>query len=1507
MELTLQQQDIYFDQQLHPDSPIYNIGAKIEVKGALNIFALKLAFKSLIEQHSTFHSFIKVKDGTPSMELLNEFPTELKVIDFSSFESPTAESENYISNEFIKPFDFSLEKHLHRFCLIKITDSFYYIFSVYHHIITDGWGTSLMFQRFTQLYNDILILDKVDHSYQFKYEDYEEKNRQYLNSPDYQTDAKYWKEKFLDIPEPFAYPKSSALKSTTSLASGRRELSMERKEYDKLINLANTFNCSVFHVFISFVAVYLCRFYSCEDVVIGLPVLNRHGKNFKNTVGLFMGINPLRLAIDLESTFDKLINQVKNELRSDYRHQQFPLGHIIRELNLGHDRNRLFNITLSYENHNYDCSFSDTKTKVIPLSHGVERVALAIYVREFDNRSDVKIDFDYSHNYFDPIDINYFTLHFEGMMNLLLENPFQQIRRIQLINPGEIDLLVNQFNKNFQKLPENKTLVDLIRESCIRLPDKVAIRGNNVSFTYKGVQELSNRIAWSLLADISPVSTEPIGVLVDRSPWMLVILIAVLKTGRAYLPLDPAFPEERLKYIIKQSSCKTIIADDQYTRIFNGAPGFSCISTHILLSSVKRFPQTEITKKVGLNDLAYIIYTSGSTGQPKGVEITHRSLLNFLLSMQTLPGMSASDRLLAVTTYSFDISILELFLPIITGATVFVADQDTVSEPILLTGVIKDFCPTIMQATPSLWQMLFFSGWEGDAELKILCGGERLNMLTGEKLIRRSKALWNMYGPTETTIWSTIKHIKTPAEIYNIGKPINNTLVYILDKWLQPVPKGAIGEIYIGGAGVSKGYRFRDDLTRERFISSPFIKNDKIYKTGDIGKWTFDGEIELLGRRDSQVKIRGYRIEIAEIESKLLSIDHIKEAAVVVHKDKSQNSNLVAFLVSESEFDRNHIIDSLKGSLPSYMIPAFFIPVEEIPLTPNGKVDRNGLMKYEASMALSERDISNSVTSYEMQLAKLWQNLLGIEEITTIDNFFHLGGQSIKSAQLVNHIQLNFGVRLDLSVIFANPTIKALAGIIAERQNREYDPIKKAISADSYELSPSQKGMWLACQKDEASIAYNMSGVYRLKGKFSKYLLNKALENIVSRHESLRTIFVQYGGSVRQKILENSDFKFEIYEYILKSDSAHELNYLIESIVNSQFDFERGPLIRVCLIELLGQPPILVFVVHHLIADGWSLKVLLKEVSDLYKRFDQGAEAALPSLSLQFRDYSEWLNSQIGQKSFESHKKYWRHQLTGYNNIVLMPRDRQNSETSTFNGRTAAFSLGPATTEELKVLSDKGNVTLFMVLLAILKVFLFRITGKKDICVGMPTTGRQHADLEDQIGMYINTVPLRTFLEAEDRFFDVLKNVKKNTLGALEHQILPLTEIIKEVNAGGLALRKLRLFDIVIVFQEKDMDIDQAVTGALSGLHLEPYPIEQKVSRFPITFNFFQASETINCNVEYNTDLFRRETILKFIENYKKTIDGILKQPDGLIMNYDLDLVIESKPSTDRTIIDFNF
>ncbi|MDC8004713.1 amino acid adenylation domain-containing protein [Aureisphaera galaxeae] len=1477
MKLTLPQQDIYFEQLLHPEDPIYNIGAKIVLKGNIIYEILNEAYIALIDQHDAYRSVLVSKGDGVEMEILPKHNSVLGYLDFSEKENPDVHANAYMQETFVTPFDIASGEMLHKFVLIKVAEQFYYLFSMYHHIITDGWGTSLMFQRLVKNYNELVAVGKIETEYPFSYKEFVTNDLEYATSEGFESDKEYWKDRFERLPEPLFKRKDE---SQTINKSQRKELVIRRETYNKLETLAKEYRSSTFHIILSILFMYFGRKHQNKDFAIGLPVLNRGKSIFKKTVGLFMGVAALRISLDFESTFADLVGQIRQQLRQDYRHQRFPIGKLINELGLFQKKEGLFNITLSYEKQNYADHFKNTRTSVVPLSHEAERVALALYIREFDAEEDVKIDFDYNINYFDASEMEQVVAHFEQLAYEVIEQPQQKLSSYKYLTEKEEVQLLETFNDTTFYYPKSQTLLAFFNDQLKADPNKRAIWDGTRSYSYTELDATSNKLANALQKQFGTENKSPVAVLMNRSANMVATFLGILKTGRAFIPLDPNFPQERIAHILSHSDVKGVVGTQELGIRLDHSVTFMDID-EMLIGEDSNFEPIPVAP----SETAYIIYTSGSTGLPKGVAIGHEALLNFLVSMKIKPGLTKEDVLFSVTTQSFDISILEFFLPLVAGASVYIASNEELTDPLALLQRLDEVKPSVIQGTPSFYQMLYNAGWKGDKGLSVLCGGDLLSESLAAKLLNTCSSLWNMYGPTETTIWSSCKRISDPSHAGVIGKPILNTQLYILDDKLDLQPTGVPGMLYIAGEGLAQGYYKNKELTDDKFIADPFKTGKRMYCTGDLARWNKNGEVVFMGRVDQQVKIRGYRIELGEVETALNALPEIKDSVVVAKKDSEGNARLIAYVMKNSEsLDERDCLKTLREKLPEYMIPGAIMTLESFPKTPNNKIDRKELAQREVVPMVDEvTELPESVL--EHQILQMYREVLGLEDdFSTTDSFFALGGHSLNAVKLISRIANEFQIQLSLRTIFYHDSVRALAAQIASKLKEGYAPIAKVTEGTSFPVTTSQYPMWLASQKKERSIGYNMFSVYQVTGELDTELLESAFKNIIDKYEILRTQFVENQGELKQKI-STTDTNFKVDTFTIEQSLLEEC---IQSYVHEAFDLSNDLLVRLGVFKDEKGNIYVAFATHHIIMDAWSLDVLIGELMRRYKNGISNSLTPIPSLNFQFKDYAVW---QEGREalSTSNNERYWKQYLRNYTWSPVIPVDHSYAEENN-QAAVTDFAINKELKQSLEQLATKYNCSLHSLLLTAFTCTLHTWKGKEDLCIGTVNSGRNFPESESQIGMFVKTLPLRTRIESSQIFSEVLQRVHDDLLTIDEYQDIPES-----------IYKSLRV-DVLFVLQNTFFQSDDI--RLTDDLKLRPYTLHNSYSRLPILFDLSEVGDALSGTIHYDTDKYEKATLDLLVLKYQKMLEQIVEQPEVSVGSLDIDLAFEKEEAID---ISFNF
>jgi amino acid adenylation domain-containing protein len=1039
--LSKQQKRLWIIDQIEPNSSQYNISALLKFEGRLNQKALQQVLSAVIERHQVLRTTYRSDERNEAIQvILNAVELPLPVVDVSHLAGDAQDREvrRLAEEEALRPFNLSADLML-RALLVELSAQSHVLVITMHHIASDGWSAGILTKELSVLYGVFSQeLENPLPPLTIQYADYSHWQREWLQGEVLKKQLEYWVRKLQNLPTVHNLPLDRPRPSIPSYQGGivKRWLSTDVRQ--ALNTLAQSRGATLFMVLNAAFVALLSRYSGETDIVIGSPIANREQAELAPLVGFFVNTLVLRSDLSGDPSFIDLLVQSKERLFGAYEHQQLPFEILVDELqpvrSLSH--NPLFQVMLILQNNELgELALPGLKLSQITQPIVIAKFDLTLEIME-KGAEGLELKWEYAADLFDASTIERMAEHFEVLLKGILSNPEAKVSRLPLLSVAEKNRLLVEWNDTAADYPQARCMHELFEERVAQNPATVALVFENQRLTYAQLNEQANRLAHYLVTAKQVRPDTRVGICMERSLEMVIAILGVLKAGGAYVPLDPEYPQARVAYMLEDAGLATVITT---SGMLNSAPitrqQALCLDEPAVRQELVVMPVTNPDpRERGLTsrNLAYVIYTSGSTGKPKGVMIEHASLVNFLISMSREPGMSATDILLAVTSTSFDIHGLELFLPLITGARTIIASRSDTADANRLIRLLEDQQVTVMQATPATWKMLLEAQWSVGRPIKLLCGGEAWGATLQQGLLANGNvSLWNMYGPTETTIWSSVRQIKREDKEISIGPPIANTQFYILDKNFEPCPVGVPGELFIGGAGLARGYLNRRELTDERFPSNPFLSDARIYRTGDLVRWLPDGNLQFMGRIDHQVKIRGFRIELGEIESVLISHELVKDAVVTDREGPGGDRHLVAYVVPEIAgvpLKDDRLREHLREKLPDYMVPAFFIFLESLPLTPNGKVDRKALPSPDSS-ALTVQYVAPQ-TETQRQLCEIWQRLLGVERVGLNDNFFHMGGHSLLAMRVVSEIRSQWGIEMMIKAVFEFPEAGPLAGAI---------------------------------------------------------------------------------------------------------------------------------------------------------------------------------------------------------------------------------------------------------------------------------------------------------------------------------------------------------------------------------------------------------------------------------------------------------------------------------------------
>ncbi|HLO86302.1 MAG TPA: amino acid adenylation domain-containing protein, partial [Nostocaceae cyanobacterium] len=1042
--LSFAQQRLWFFDQFAPGSPTYNLPRAVRLQGKLKINALAASLNEIIKRHEILRTSFVIVDGQPVQVISNTVNLDLPIVDLQNIPQKQRETELYrlAKKEAQTGFDLA-QSPLLRGKLLQLDAEEYVILLTLHHIVSDGWSTDILIREIAALYTAFCTAKPYPlPQLPIQYADFAIWQRRWLEGEALKNQLAYWQKKLsgeltiLQLPTDRPRPKVQTYTGKTLSYVLPKSLT------EALKTLSQQEGVTLFMTLLAGFKTLLYRYTGQTDILVGSPIANRNRAEIENLIGFFVNTLVLRSQFSPNSTFRDLLKQVREVALGAYAHQDLPFEKLVEEIqperNLSH--NSLFQVMFVFQNGvNKQLDLPGLKVEPLEVNNTTAKFDLTLVLEEVEQG--LIANFEYNTDLFDEITISRLAANFEVLLTGIVDEPQQQIWQLPLMTTTEEQQLLKWSQGETNIVPE-LCLHQLFEAQVERTPDAVAVVFENEQLTYRKLNLRANQLA-HYLQELGVGPEVLVGICVERSPLMVIGILAILKAGGAYVPLDPAYPQERLVGMIEDAQVSVLLTQEklQENLPFHHSQ-IVCLDIDRETISQESNPINKATPE----NLAYVIYTSGSTGKPKGVQISHRAVVNFLMAMRQTPGLTAQDILLSVTTLSFDIAALEIYLPLIVGAQVVIVSRQQASDGMQLSKLLSSSGATVMQATPATWRMLLSAGWNGEQKLKILCGGEALDYTLAQQLQQRGREVWNLYGPTETTIWSAAWKVQNKEAIAKggalpIASPIANTQFYILDPYNQLVPIGVAGELHIGGAGLARGYLHQSELTAQKFICNPFNSDStsRLYKTGDLVRYQPDGTIEFLGRIDHQVKLRGFRIELGEIESALNQHPNIQASVVIVRENQPGDRHLVAYLVSKSPqvIDTTQIRSFLQQKLPSYMLPTALIILDELPLTPNGKINRQALPAPNTSTKRKENFVSPH-TPTEQIIADIWADVLGRKQIGIYDNFFDLGGHSLLATQVSSRVRETFRIDLPVRILFENPTVKNLVeqieGILTVQQ-----------------------------------------------------------------------------------------------------------------------------------------------------------------------------------------------------------------------------------------------------------------------------------------------------------------------------------------------------------------------------------------------------------------------------------------------------------------------------------------
>ncbi|MFH7013662.1 non-ribosomal peptide synthase/polyketide synthase [Flavobacterium sp. FlaQc-52] len=1468
--LSFSQERLWFLDQLQ-GSTEYHISIALRLEGELDVLILEQTLQTIVSRHEVLRTMLLSEDGQGYQEIISPEDWRLDQFEITNKSVLDSNLQDYLKI----PFDLSKDYKL-RSGLFDLGNQNYVLTCVFHHIASDGWSSGILVNEFTEIYNALqsgrtAVLPELT----LQYSDYAIWQRKYLEGAILKSQLTYWQEKLqgvatLSLPTDYARP------SVQSTAGSNVSLVLDKELSASLRALCQKEGVTLFMLLLSAFKVLLSRYSGQDDICVGTPIANRTQSELEGMIGFFVNTLALRSDLGGNPSFSELLFRIKKTTLDGYDHQLVPFERVVDQVVTARDMSMtpLFQVMFVLQNTPEDSrelALENITLKSYEFDAVTSQFDLTLNVVE-DNNS-IALDINYCTALFDKVTIDYMLLHYQELLAGIVNNINQSIDSLSMLTAKEEYQLLNVFNNTAVEYPKDKTIVALFEEQVKNTPDAIAVVYEGAKLSYKELNERSNQLG-SYLREQGVQPDTLVGICIERGLEMLVGILGILKSGGAYVPIDPDYPEDRIAYMIDDAGINLVLSSAASHKVLEEYATIDVVLLDTDWNKISNYSTENLNVVVAPDHLAYVIYTSGSTGNPKGVLITHSNVVRLFKNESCLFDFGTHDVWTLFHSFCFDFSVWEMYGALLHGGRLVVVPKAVTKDAISFKELLISEGVTVLNQTPGSFYALqeaFLSESFDHAIRYVIFGGEALNpvYLQNWKALYPSCKMINMYGITETTVHVTYKELTSSdmlSSVSAIGSAIPTLGCYILDANLNLVPVGVIGELCVGGAGVARGYLNREELTQEKFITNPFVAGDRLYRSGDLGRWLADGSIEYIGRKDNQVKIRGYRIELGEIENALSLLESVTQCCVLAKEDAGGNKRLVAYVVSEDKLDKTALQDQLKLSLPEYMVPMIWVGLDHMPLTSNGKLDRKALPNPDNS-ALSTQEYVAPRTEIERQLAAIWQNLLGIEKVSVYDNFFELGGHSLLATRLVSMIRKELSVELSIREVFQYTTISALGTHVSAQSKGVLLPV--IVVEDRPEripLSFSQERLWFLDQL-QGSTEYHIPIALRLEGELNVSILEQTLQVIVSRHEVLHTILLSEDGLGYQEVISPEDWRLDQFETTNKGV----LDNNLQEYLKIPFDLSKDYKLRSGLFDLGNQNYVLTCVFHHIASDGWSGGILVNEFMEIYNALQSGRAAVLPELVLQYSDYAIWQRKYLNEAALESELSYWEANLQGVATLSL-PTDYARPSVQSTAGSNVSLVLDKELGDSLKSLCQKEGVTLFMLLLSAFKVLLSRYSGQDDICVGTPIANRTQSELEGVIGFFVNTLALRSDLGDNPSFRELLSRVKETTLGSYDHQLVPFEKVVGRV-VTTRDRNTTPLFQVMFVLQNTPEGSGEL---ALENVALSNYEFNTVTSQFDLTLNVSEVANCIALDLVYCTDLFDKATIDRMLMHYQELLVAVI-------------------------------
>jgi amino acid adenylation domain-containing protein/non-ribosomal peptide synthase protein (TIGR01720 family) len=1506
--LTMLQAGMIFHTEYKPDTAVYHSISSRRIRGKLDVDALRKAIQRIVEQHSALRTSFHLHGFSEPLQVVHRSVvvpvTEDDLRNLEPAEQDTVMTE-WLAAERVRPFDWAtaplLRLHVHRFT----DDTFQFTFAG-HHSLLDGWSDTIVFSDLLKRYVSLLKgEDELEVAPPgVPYREFVFLERNALES---EATRNFWNEKLSDSVVT-TLPRWTTRRSDAPLAWVPIPVSGDVS--DDLKKITQSTGIPIKDVLLAVHMKVMSLLAGQRDVITGLISNGRpEMTDGERMVGLFLNTLPFRMKLPAGSWLD-LAGEVFAAERELLPHRRYPLARIQQD----QGGQSLFETAFNFTQFHLYQELRDVSDLEILQSRNVAETNFTLLLDisiGLTNKIHAQLAGNVAELQEEQVAAiaGYYARALEAMAN----DPYANHDAISLLSEAEQEQQLGAWNAG-DTFASELTVVELFEAQVARRPSAVALVCNGEELTYEELNRRANRLGQQL-QQLGVGPEQLVGVCVERSLEMVVALLGVMKAGGAYVPLDPAYPQERLAFMVADAGVRVIVAQAEVVERIT-APGVTVVCVD---AAVEEAASENVRNETSADNTAYVIYTSGSTGQPKGVAITHRNVVRLFAGTERYYEFGAEDVWTLFHSYAFDFSVWEMWGALLYGGKLVVVPYWVSRSPEAFYELLAAEGVTVLNQTPSAFRQLSEVDSRVGAELKlrlVIFGGEALELNALRPWYERhgeaGPQLVNMYGITETTVHVTYRALRT-GEIGSqsvIGGALPDLQVYVLDEHLRLLPVGVSGELYVGGAGLGRGYLNRPELTAERFLPDPYSSDGgRLYKTGDLARYLADGDLVYLGRADDQVKIRGFRIELGEIEAALRKHSAVRDVVVHTPTDASGEMRLVAYVVTELEATdaaaelRRH----LKERLPAHMVPQGFVVLEQLPVGLTGKLDRRALPTWKEVAFEHDESPDAARLPVEDMLAGIWAEVLGVEHVAVGDNFFDLGGHSLLATQVISRVRETFKTEIPLLTLFEVPRLSDLAAVVEAALRQEQGLSAPPITRESRDIAPlsfAQQRLWIVEQLAKGAAVYHLPVAVRLKGELNVEALERSLNEVVRRHEVLRTSFALVQGNPAQVIAPSLELALPVLDLseLPQTDREAEARRIADEFMAVQFDLTSGPLLRARLLRLDTEEHVALFVMHHIISDGWSMGVLVREIATLYDAFMRERPSPLPELPVQYADFASWQREWLQGDVLESQLNYWKKQLGPHPPELVMPLDHPRPAVQTHNGARSSFAITAEIQHQLNALSRREGVTMFMTLLAAFQTLLYRYSSQEDIVVGTDMANRNRAETENVIGFFVNMLVLRTDLSGNPTFRELLARVREVCLGAYAHQDLPFDSLVDELEPERNPSRN-PLFQAVFVLQNTPSS-----ELKLPGITLSPFAFESNNVQFDLILTLVESRNGITGIVSYNTDLFAEATIDTMMDRYQTLLQAIVEDPGQRIADVRLastELTREDFPRADISQKDF--